>query len=71
MNFKQGIRQFHRWVSMIFVLTVVANFIAMAVTGGQPPDWITYSPLLPLFLLMFSGIYLFILPYRKRGSDQS
>lgn len=71
MNFKQGIRQFHRWVSMIFVLTVVANFVAMAVTGGQPPDWITYSPLLPLFLLMFSGIYLFILPYRKRGSDQS
>lgn len=63
MNFKQGIRQFHRWVSLIFVITVLANFIAIAVTGGQPPDWVTYSPLLPLFLLMFSGIYLFVLPY--------
>jgi hypothetical protein len=31
--------------------------------GGQPPAWIVYSPLPPLFLLMFSGIYMFALPY--------
>ena len=30
---------------------------------GQPPAWIVYSPLLPLFLLLFSGLYMFILPY--------
>jgi hypothetical protein len=34
--------------------------------GQQPPDWVTYSPLLPLALLMFSGLYLFVLPYRSR-----
>ena len=55
------IRQFHRWTSIIFALTVAANFIAM--TQGEPPAWITYAPLLPLFLLLFSGLYLFALPY--------
>jgi quinol-cytochrome oxidoreductase complex cytochrome b subunit len=56
-----------RWISMVFVLTVIANFVALGLTGGQqPPAYITYSPLLPLFLLMFSGLYLFVLPYRTR-----
>jgi len=57
----QLIRQTHRWLSIIFTLTVVANFAAM--TQGQPPAWITYSPLLPLALLLFTGLYLFVLPY--------
>jgi hypothetical protein len=57
-------RQFHRWVSMVFTSTVIANFVAMAF--GPPPAWVTYSPLLPLALLMLSGIYLFVLPYRTR-----
>ncbi|HYC49916.1 MAG TPA: hypothetical protein VEB19_02285 [Gemmatimonadaceae bacterium] len=58
------IRQFHRWVSILFTLTVLANFAAM--TQGQPPAVITYSPLLPLALLLFSGLYLFVLPYAAR-----
>ena len=58
------IRQFHRWVSIVFTLTVLANFAAM--TQGQPPAVITYSPLPPLFLLLFSGLYLFALPYLAR-----
>ena len=58
------IRQSHRWVSMLFTLTVVANFVAM--TQGPPPAWITYSPLLPLFVLMLTGLYLFALPYTAR-----
>lgn len=58
------VRQSHRWVSMLFTLTVVANFAAM--TQGPPPPWITYSPLLPLFVLMLSGLYLFALPYTAR-----
>jgi hypothetical protein len=59
------IRKTHRWVAMAFTLTVVANFAAMAV-AGQPPAWITYSPLLPLAVLLFSGLYLFALPYLQR-----
>ena len=58
------IRQTHRWLSIVFTVTVIANFAAMA--RGTPPAWVTYSPLPPLFLLLFSGLYLFILPYRNR-----
>jgi hypothetical protein len=39
----------------------IANFIAMAL--GTPPVWVVYSPLLPLFLLLFTGQYMFVLPY--------
>ena len=55
------IRQTHRWLSIAFTLTVIANFVAM--TQGPPPAWVTYSPLLPLALLLFTGLYLFALPY--------
>jgi hypothetical protein len=61
------IRQAHRSLSIAFTLTVIANFVALGIgRGQQPPAWITYSPLLPLFLLMFSGLYLFFLPYAAR-----
>jgi hypothetical protein len=61
MNRNQWIRQIHRWLSIAFTLTVIANFVAM--TRGQPPAWVTYSPLPPLALLLFTGLYLFVLPY--------
>ena len=64
MNWSKAIRQTHRWLSMLFTATVAANFIAMAL--GEVPAWITYSPLVPLFLLLFSGLYLFILPYVQK-----
>jgi hypothetical protein len=60
------IRRTHRWLSIIFTFTVIANFVAM--TAGKPPAWITYSPLPPLFLLLFSGLYLFVLPYMRRDT---
>ena len=72
MNWNIWIRQFHRWVSIAFTLTVIANFIALARGGGAtPPPWITYSPLPPLALLLFTGLYLFVLPYAiKRRSGR-
>jgi hypothetical protein len=64
------IRQTHRVVSIVFTLTVIANFVALAVSG-QPPAWVTYAPLLPLALLLFTGLYLFVLPYAaKRRSSR-
>ena len=67
MNWNSSIRQIHRWVSIIFVLTVIANFVALAQGGGaMPPPWVTYAPLPPLFLLMITGLYLFALPYVTR-----
>ena len=64
MSWNNRIRQTHRWLSIAFTVTVIANFAAM--TRGQPPAWVTYSPLLPLALLLFSGLYLFALPYTTR-----
>ena len=61
MKWNSAIRQSHRWLSMIFTVTVIANFIAMSM--GTPPAWVVYSPLPPLFLLLFSGLYMFALPY--------
>lgn len=65
------VRQWHRWIGIVFVFTVVANFVAMAF--GQPPAVITYAPLLPLALMVVSGLYLFALPhFRKlRAKDGS
>ena len=64
MNWSKWVRQIHRWVSIAFTLAVAANFAAM--TQGPPPAWVTYSPLLPLALLLFTGLYLFALPYAAR-----
>ncbi len=65
---KKWIRQLHRWVSVIFTLTVIANFVAMGMSQGEPPPpLVTYSPLPFLFLLLLTGIYLFVLPYTVKG----
>ena len=66
MNWSTWIRQTHRSVSIVFTLTVIANFIALAQGGGMPPPWVTYSPLPPLALLLFTGLYMFVLPYATR-----
>jgi hypothetical protein len=60
-------RQIHRWVSIAFTATVVANVLAVARGRGAPPPWVTYSPLLPLAVLLLTGLYLFVLPYAARG----
>jgi len=64
------IRQFHRWVSAAFVLSVVATTVALA--QKEPIIWVSYVPLLPLALLALSGLYLFALPYvarRQRAAE--
>jgi hypothetical protein len=66
LNWNSLIRQIHRWVSIAFTATVIANFIALAQGGGMPPPWVTYAPLLPLAWLLFTGLYLFMLPYAAK-----
>jgi hypothetical protein len=64
LNLNSWVRQIHRWLSVAFTVTVIANFIAMGL--GEPPAWVVYSPLLPLFLLLFTGLYMFVLPYATK-----
>lgn len=65
MSVNNSIRQFHRWISIVFTVTVIANFVALS-RGGTPPAWITYSPLPPLALLLLTGLYMFALPYAAK-----
>lgn len=69
MNWNTLTRQAHRWLSIVFTATVIANFVAMGI--GEPPLWVVYSPLIPLFLLLFSGLYLFALPYVRRSGQRT
>jgi cellulose synthase/poly-beta-1,6-N-acetylglucosamine synthase-like glycosyltransferase len=66
LNWSKWIRQIHRWLAIAFTVTVIMNIVALSVGGKQPADWITYSPLLPLALLLLTGLYLFVLPYAAR-----
>jgi cellulose synthase/poly-beta-1,6-N-acetylglucosamine synthase-like glycosyltransferase len=61
LNMNIWIRQLHRWLSIAFTATVIVNFVARG--WGEPPLWVVYSPLPPLFLLLFSGLYMFATPY--------
>jgi hypothetical protein len=61
LNLNIWVRQVHRWLSIAFTVTVIANFVARGM--GEPPLWVVYSPLVPLFLLLLSGLYMFVLPY--------
>lgn len=66
MNWNLWIRQFHRWVSILFSAIVLAIFVTLGM-GQEPAQWVYYLPLPPLFLLIFSGLYMFFRPYfRKR-----
>ena len=58
------IRQFHRWTSVLFVLTIIVTTIALA--QPTPIVWVSYIPLVPLFLLLGTGVYMFVLPYVQR-----
>jgi heme A synthase len=63
-NWNKWIRQTHRWLAIVFTVTVIATVIALA--QEEPVVWVSYTPLLPLALLLFSGLYLFVLPYLSR-----
>lgn len=66
----EWVRKFHRWISVLFTLTVVLNFVFTGIhPGHQPPPAVTYSPLAPLFFLLFSGLYLFVLPYLGKSRN--
>ena len=72
MNWDKWVRQTHRWLSIAFTVAVIAAFVALG--QKEPVVWVSYLPLPPLALLLFSGLYLFVLPYankwrRERRTD--
>lgn len=65
MNWSKWIRQTHRWLSAIFTVAFIIVFIA-TMGGEEPAEWVYLLPLVPLFLLLLTGLYLFVLPYTRR-----
>ncbi len=63
------VRQFHRWLSVAFTVSVIATFIALS--PESPVIWVSYVPLVPLALLTLSGLYLFVLRYAGRWRGES
>jgi len=51
-------------VSIVFTVGVIINSIAVA--RGAYADWLGLLALLPLALLLITGLYLFMLPYAAR-----
>ena len=72
MRGSNAIRQVHRWVSIVFTVAVIANFVARGLKPDEmPPPWVTYAPLPPLALLLFTGLALFVQPYLAAGSRKA
>lgn len=71
MNWGLWMRQSHRWLSIAFTLTVIANFAYRAAISGEPPPWLTYSPLPPLFIQLVTGLYLFAVPYTTKWRNRA
>ena len=65
MNRHNWVRQAHRWLSIAFTVAVIVNIVALA--QEEPAVWVGFLALLPLALLLLSGLYLFALPYTTRG----
>ncbi|HWU80701.1 MAG TPA: hypothetical protein VN158_11600 [Caulobacter sp.] len=59
------IRQIHRWLSIAFTAGVLGYIAVM--TQGQPPFWVGLFALIPLILLLATGLYMFVLPYVRKG----
>ena len=64
MNWNKWIRETHRWLSMAFTVAVIVNVAALV--KGEQAVWVGLLALLPLVLLLLSGLYLFVLPYAAR-----
>jgi len=67
LNWNMWIRQIHRWLSVAFTLATIVNIVAL--TQKEPALWIGLLALLPLILLLLTGLYLFALPYATRWRD--
>jgi hypothetical protein len=69
MSWNKRVRQIHRWVAIVFTVTVVVTFVALA--QEEPAVWVSYVPLLPLALLLITGLNMFVLPYAAKWRGQN
>jgi hypothetical protein len=68
MTWNAWIRQVHRWLSIIFTVGFLINLVAWMT--AKPPIWLGLFVLIPLLLLLATGLYLFALPYAVKWSGR-
>ena len=68
MNWNKSLRQVHRWLSIAVTVAVIINIVALV--QEKQTVWVGVLALLPLVLLLLTGLYMFVLPYatKWRGS---
>jgi hypothetical protein len=68
MNWNALVREGHRWLSLAFTIGFIVNAVVILGLGqSHPPPVMYLLVLIPLFLLLPTGLYLFVLPYRRGG----
>ena len=72
MNWNNWIRQVHRWLAIAFTVGFLVNATVIFGLGQRQPPFAMYLlALIPLFLLLPTGLYLFALPYfAKAGAGR-
>ena len=68
MAWNRWIRETHRWLSIAFTAAVAVNIVASM--QKKETVWIGLLALVPLIVLMLTGLYLFGLPYAARWSGR-
>jgi len=64
LNWNKWVRQTHRFLSIAFTVAVIVNIVA--VEQKKYTFWVGLLAALPLALLLFTGLYLFVLPYAAK-----
>ena len=68
MNWNKWVRQTHRWLSIAFTLAVIVNIVAVA--QKKYTASLGLLAVLPLALLLVTGLYLFVLPYATKWRSE-
>jgi hypothetical protein len=64
LNWNKWVRQTHRWLSIAFTVAVIVNLVV--VVQGKYTSGVGLLAVFPLALLLFTGLYLFVLPYATK-----
>jgi hypothetical protein len=64
LSWNTWVRQIHRWLSIAFTAGVIVNTVIIFGLGQKQPAFGVYLlALIPLALLLLTGLYLFVLPH--------
>lgn len=67
MSWSKRIRETHRWLSITFTVLVIVNIVLNITAASEELALrVGILTLLPLALLMLTGLYLFVRPYATR-----